>query len=258
MMVERNTEVVVLENVPEQPIDVIFQDEVQLDINVPLFYIKSGEEEIQAYVDKQAKPQIDDYAAAVFADFREEIDAEGKKASDKVAEYVTETAYPAVQSYVTDVACPAVQSYVAQEIEPELVGLVDAAAASVTEAGNYAALAQQSAQAAATQADAAAGSEVGASSYAAEAAVSAIEAADKLLQVQEIAASMEAENLVHKSGDETLDGNKIFLLAPQIPTVDVSSNETFPATTAWIGQKFQVVSSLPEEPDEHVFYFVTE
>ena len=26
-------------------LDVLFQDEVQLDINVPLFYIKSGEEE---------------------------------------------------------------------------------------------------------------------------------------------------------------------------------------------------------------------
>ncbi len=254
----QKVETVVLENVTEQPIEVIFQDEVQLDVNVPLFYIKSGEEEVQAYVNKQAKPQIDDYAATVFADFQSEIGAETEKACGDVADYVTKTACPSVQAYVVDVACPSVQEYVAQKVEPELDALVDMAAASVTEAENYATLAQQSARTATIQADAAAGSEAEASSSAAEAAVSAIEAADTLLHVQEIAALVEAENLVHKKGDETLDGNKVFLVSPQVPTTDISSCETLPATTEWIGQKFQVVEALPEEPDEHVFYFVTE
>ena len=44
-----------------QKIEVLFQEEVQLDINVPLFYIKSGEEEVQAYVNNHAKPELDEY-----------------------------------------------------------------------------------------------------------------------------------------------------------------------------------------------------
>ena len=42
-------------------LEVLFQEEVQLDINVPLFYIKSGEEDINNYVERTAKPAIDAY-----------------------------------------------------------------------------------------------------------------------------------------------------------------------------------------------------
>jgi len=258
MTVKKDTEAVVLEKTAEQPIEVVFQDEVQLDINVPLFYIKSGEEEIQAYVNKQAKPQIDDYAASAFSGFQRDLENETEKACGRVAEYVEQTACPAVQSYMENVACPALQNYADQEVKSKLDDIAAAAEVSAREAENYAALAQMSEKRATEQANAAAGSEAEASSSAAEAAVSAFEASDKLLQVQEIAAAMDAENLVHKSGDETLDGVKNFSVSPQVPTPEVASNAPVPATTAWIDGKFQVVSALPEVPDEHVFYFITE
>ena len=54
---------VVFDGYERQELEVLFQDEVVLDIEVPLFYIKSGEEEIQHYVDTVAKPDLDNHTA---------------------------------------------------------------------------------------------------------------------------------------------------------------------------------------------------
>ncbi len=258
MTVCKEAEVVVLENVAEQPIEVIFQDEVQLDINVPLFYIKSGEEEIQAYVNQQAKPQIDDYASLVFSDFQDELDAKTEQACQAVADYVGTTACPSVSAYADEVVCPAVQAYVESDLKSQLQTLVAEAAESAQEAESFAASAQAYEVGAVEQAAAAAESEAAAAASASESAVSAFEASDTLLQVQEIAAALNVDNLLHKSGDESINGVKSFAELPQIPTADVASDTTVPVTTAWIGQKFQVVAELPEEPDENVFYFIRE
>lgn len=42
------------------------------------------------------------------------------------------------------------------------------------------------------------------------------------------------------------------------PTPSVSSNETNIATTAYVNNKFQVVSTLPANPDGNVYYFIPE
>ena len=55
-----------------QKIEVLFQEEVQLDIDVPLFYIKSGEEEIQAYVNNHAKPELNEYTGQKKQDISEQ------------------------------------------------------------------------------------------------------------------------------------------------------------------------------------------
>ncbi len=62
MTAEKN-EVQIWENQREENLDVWWQDEVQLNIDVPLVYIKSGEEEIQNYVDNYALPEIRTCAA---------------------------------------------------------------------------------------------------------------------------------------------------------------------------------------------------
>lgn len=55
---------VVFDGYERQELEVLFQDEVVLDIEVPLFYIKSGEEEIQHYVDTVAKPDLDNHTTS--------------------------------------------------------------------------------------------------------------------------------------------------------------------------------------------------
>jgi hypothetical protein len=64
--------------------------------------------------------------------------------------------------------------------------------------------------------------------------------------------------VVHLSGTETVTGTKTFSIAPIVPTPDVDSNTTVPATTAYINTKFQKVNSLPATPDADTFYFIQE
>lgn len=63
---------------------------------------------------------------------------------------------------------------------------------------------------------------------------------------------------VQRSGSETISGIKTFSDSPIVPTPAVNSNTNIPATTAYINVKFQVVSELPSEPDNNVFYFIPE
>lgn len=124
-----------------QKIEVLFQDEVQLDINVPLFYIKSGEEEIQAYVNNHAKPELDEYTAAKKQEITQHSDESLEKISDKTAADI-EAAKNQIDGYVTGMANPAVQQYADETIKPQLESFV-------TEAENSATAATSSANAAA-------------------------------------------------------------------------------------------------------------
>lgn len=64
--------------------------------------------------------------------------------------------------------------------------------------------------------------------------------------------------VVHLSGNETITGTKTYSISPLVPTPANSSNDTTAATTAFISNKFQVVSALPASPDSNVFYFIPE
>lgn len=119
-----------------QKIEVLLQEEVQLDVNVPLFYIKSGEEEVQAYVDNHAKPQIKEYAEIK----KLEID-------EKTAEDI-EQAKENIETFVKEEVNPSIQEYADTEIRPQLDALSSAAVASA----KAAAVSEQNAQSSATQA----------------------------------------------------------------------------------------------------------
>lgn len=119
-----------------QKIEVLLQEEVQLDVNVPLFYIKSGEEEVQAYVDNHAKPQIKEYAEIK----KLEID-------EKTAEDI-EQAKENIETFVKEEVNPSIQEYADTEIRPQLDALSSVAVASA----EAAAVSEQNAQSSATQA----------------------------------------------------------------------------------------------------------
>lgn len=73
---------VVFDGYERQELEVLFQDEVVLDIEVPLFYIKSGEEEIQHYVDTVAKPDLDNHATVKKAELDSYADLKKEEISD--------------------------------------------------------------------------------------------------------------------------------------------------------------------------------
>lgn len=126
-----------------QKIEVLFQEEVQLDINVPLFYIKSGEEEIQAYVNNHAKPELDEYTEAKKQEITKHSDESLEKISDKTAADI-EAAKNQIDSYVTGMANPAVQQYADETIKPQLESFVTEAENSATAAAFSANAAAQS------------------------------------------------------------------------------------------------------------------
>ena len=69
-------------NIGDQVLEVYWQDEVELNLDMNLMYIKSGQKEIQDYVDNVSKPEIDNY-----------IETQAKPI---VAEVVTQIAEPTV------------------------------------------------------------------------------------------------------------------------------------------------------------------
>lgn len=109
MTVEKN-EVQIWENQREENLDVWWQDEVQLNIDVPLVYIKSGEEEIQNYVDNYALPEI----RACTAEQKQEI-----------------------RTYVNDDLKTEMHTYVQEQLTPELDLYKQATEEAAGKAGRY-------------------------------------------------------------------------------------------------------------------------
>ena len=85
-------------NLPEKDnaieMEVYYQDEVSLDTDLSLLYIKSGEKEIENYVENVSKPDI--------------------------ANYTNEYAKPIVTQLVNDLAEPLVEEYIEGTIKPDI------------------------------------------------------------------------------------------------------------------------------------------
>lgn len=141
---------VVFDGYERQELEVLFQDEVVLDIEVPLFYIKSGEEEIQHYVDTVAKPDLDNHTTVKKA----ELDTYTGLKKEEISDFSLER-----QRIIEE----NLDNYADNTLKPQLNEFVTAAE---TAAGN----AQASAVASSSSAAAALASETAAASSAATAA----------------------------------------------------------------------------------------
>lgn len=120
-------------NISNANFEVYWQDEVELNLDMALMYIKSGEVEIQNYVDNVSKPEISNY-----------VETEAKPL---VTQIVNEIAEPTVAEYIENTVKPEIDEYV-EDKKPELQ-------AYVTQASGYAENSQTSATASATSASAA-------------------------------------------------------------------------------------------------------
>lgn len=141
---------VVFDGYERQELEVLFQDEVVLDIEVPLFYIKSGEEEIQHYVDTVAKPDLNNHTTIK----KVELDSYADLKKEEISDFSLER-----QGIIEE----NLDNYADNTLKPQLNEFVTAAE---TAAGN----AQASAVASSGSAAAALASETAAASSAATAA----------------------------------------------------------------------------------------
>lgn len=149
-------------NIADQTLEVYWQDEVELNLDMSLMYIKSGEAEIQKYVDEVTKPHIDNYivteAEPIVAKVVERI------AEPKVNEYLTNTTLPSIDTYIESKK-PELHEYVNQATE-----FATSAQASATASASSSASAAASAEAAGTSEDNAAQSATNAQNSAQSAA----------------------------------------------------------------------------------------
>ena len=153
-------------------LEVLFQEEVQLDINVPLFYIKSGEEDINNYVERTAKPAIDAYVeeknGALEQAARDGVEAIGEaqeEAKSGLEVYVDGTVKPVIDTYAETAVKPELQSFAdelkeafdtnATEKTAAVNALAEQASASASSAASSSSAAQTAASAAAENAAAA-------------------------------------------------------------------------------------------------------
>jgi hypothetical protein len=131
LAVDLSTEQTLEVNLPEQDniaqIDVYWQDEVTLDLDLSLMYIVSGQREIQDYVDNKSKPEIDDYIETY--------------AKPIVSEVVEEIAAPVVGDYIENVTKPNIKEFA----DKEMASYAQVAGEQAAIATNQATLAEASA-----------------------------------------------------------------------------------------------------------------
>ena len=157
-------------------VQVLFQEEALLDIEVPLFFFFLGEEEVSKYVETVSKPELDRY---VDEDKKAEIDQYVETVSkSELDQYVDEDKKAEIDQYVETVSKPELDRYVDEDKKVEIDQYVtNKVNPLVEEAAGSATAAAGSAQEAATSAGNAAGSAQEAATSAQEAATSAQEAA---------------------------------------------------------------------------------
>lgn len=108
--------------------EVYYQDEVSLDTDLSLFYIKSGEKEIEGYVENKAKPEIDNYIETY--------------AKPIVSEVVDNIATPIIDEYFEGTVKPSITEFA----NKEMAGYAAEATAQAAIATESAALAANTAQ----------------------------------------------------------------------------------------------------------------
>lgn len=198
-----------------EKVEILFQDEVSLDIDCALRYIKSGEAEINAYVRQTAKPQLDDV-----------IETADKNFDIKIAKGIKDAALAA------EVAGNAAVSESMAGAKQELSGWTQANIMPTLE--EKAAAAQASAELAQASASSASSSAETAQTASASAAASAAQAENLLSDI----------NVVRNSGDETINDIKTFTSSPLVPTPAPEDNSTKAANTAFIKQALTEVTGV--------------
>lgn len=153
--IKQESQITVFDNFADGNIEVLFQDEVHLDVDVSLFYIKSGQEEIQYYVDHVSKPEIEDYTTGKISEISAFVASKEEESEEGIETYVEETIKPAIQNHVDTEIIPELEEYKSQvsALASAASGSAADAVISASEASASASSATSSATTAAENAD---------------------------------------------------------------------------------------------------------
>ena len=186
-----------------QKIEVLFQDEVSLNIDCSLRYIKSGQKEIQDYVDNVSKQKLEDVIDAAVVTMNNQVLQCVADATSAAKEATTDTINNEIKS---------VQSKLDTHVATEIMPIINSKSAETV-------------------------------SNAAKAEEASVQAGKSAEDALSYAQSINTGNIVHTFGNETIEGIKEFLSSPSVPTADFNSNDSTVASTAFVTDKLSFAIS---------------
>ncbi len=173
-------------------INIYYQDEINLEVDVSLLYIKSGQKEIENYVEHVSKPEInnyiDNYAKPIVSEVIDNI------ATPQIDDYLNNKTKPAI----TDYANNAIAIFNSNAAEKQI--MVDNSAQQAVEQAAVSVLKAEEASSSAAEAR---DSQVSASNSADSAANSALISA-------QIADNINPDQFVKNTGNQIVNGVKTF------------------------------------------------
>ena len=121
------SELAVFDGYDKQKIDVMFQEEANLEVKMPLFYVNSGKKELENYVEDDCKPKLTEYTVSK----QEELSALVEEVYKPELATYTDSRKEDILYYVENTSKPEIDDYVAAEVTPHSTSAQSAAASAL-------------------------------------------------------------------------------------------------------------------------------
>lgn len=108
------SQLTVFDGYDKQKVEVLFQEEANLEITVPLFYVNSGKKELESYVEEICKPCLEEHTVSK----QEEIDTRVEEVHKPALAEYTQICQNNLFSYVETVSKTDIDTYVETEVQP--------------------------------------------------------------------------------------------------------------------------------------------
>lgn len=108
------SELTVFDGYDKQKIEVLFQEEANLEVTVPLFYVNSGKKELANYIEDTCKPALEEYTNIQ----QEEIKLAVEDIHKPSLTTYTQACENDIYNYVENSSKPEIDNYVEAEVAP--------------------------------------------------------------------------------------------------------------------------------------------
>ena len=105
-MAEKQT-ILALAAAEEASVEVLFQKEVQLEIDVPVFHVQYGRDEICRYVKDVSKPDLEAFASVKKTEIEQSKTEAVSAAEEEIDRYTEENIKPALELFDQETIRPA-------------------------------------------------------------------------------------------------------------------------------------------------------
>ncbi len=123
-MAEKQT-ILALAAAEEASVEVLFQKEVKLEIDVPVFHVQYGRDEICQYVKDVSKPELEAFTSVKKTEIEQSKTEAVSAAEEKIDRYAEENIKPALELFDQETIRPALHDYVDDTLKADLQNFAD-------------------------------------------------------------------------------------------------------------------------------------